>query len=148
MLVDDYYLHVSGLPGGAYVKQADQRGRDALRELVRPGNGDLHITIATDGAVISGQTVDADQKPVNDAIVILTSEDRRTVLTRQSDQNGQFGFASGVAPGKYQLMALAGLSEGEEYDPGTITNNLTGATELELSPGATKNLNLTVRRAQ
>ncbi len=148
VLVDDYHLLVSGLPEGTYVKQADQRGRDVLRELVHPGNGDVHIAIAPDGAIISGQTVDADQKAVNDVTVILASEDHQPVQARQSDQNGHFRFASGVAPGKYRLAALAGLSEGEAYDPAIITNNLTGAIELELSPGATKNLNLMVRSAQ
>lgn len=148
VLPDDYRLRVSGLPSGYYVHDADQQGRDALRETVRPGRGDLHITLAPDGAIISGQTVDSDHQPVADAIVILANDEGRPLLTRQSDQNGQFQFISGIAPGKYRLLALVGLFEGEEQDAGVIGRNLSSAVKLDLASGAKQNLELIVRRMQ
>lgn len=148
VLVDDYRLRVTGLPNGHYIREATQNGRDALRESVSPGRGDIRIVIAPDGPTVGGQTVDAENQPVSDAIVILMSDDQKFAVTQQSDQKGQFQFSSGVAPGKYRLLALTGVFEGEEQSPDVVGANLRYAADLDLSPQTTKTINILVHRVR
>ena len=142
--VDNDLLHVTGLPAGYYVREALQEGRDVFRDTVNPAHGDLHVTIAPDGVVVTGQTVNSDNQPVNDAMVVLVGADDQ-LFTRQSDQNGKFSFDSGIAPGKYRLISLTGLYEGEERDPVVIGSNLSHAVELDLSPHASVSKSIVTR---
>lgn len=143
VFLDDYTPRVTGLPDGFYVRSASQGGHDALSDAVRPGRGDLNLVLGSDGPVVSGQTLDGENRPVPDAAVVLMSEGGR-ISVRHSDQNGQYRFSSAISPGNYRLVALGGLYEGEEQDLDVVGANLATAAELNLSPRAVKTIPLTV----
>jgi protocatechuate 3,4-dioxygenase beta subunit len=149
LLVHDYILHLTGLPNGFYIKEASQQGHDALHDLVWPGRGDVRIVLGADGVTITGNTVDKDNQPVPDAIVILASKDGPPVLiSQQSDQDGRFQFISGLPPGDYKLAALTGLVEGEAQDPEFAQANLSGATDVTFASKGSQSVTLTVRKVR
>jgi Carboxypeptidase regulatory-like domain len=149
LLVHDYILHLTGLPKGFYIKEASQQGHDALHDLVWPGRGDVRIVLGADGVSINGSTVDKDNQPVHDAIVILVSKDGPPILiSQQSDQDGRFQFTSGLPPGDYKLAALSGLVEGEAQDPEFVQANLSDATEVTLATKGSQSVTLTVRKVR
>lgn len=147
LLVHDYILHLTGLPRGFYVKEASQQGHDALHDLVWPGRGEVRIVLGADGISINGSTVDKDNQPVHDAIVILVSKDGPPILiSQQSDQDGRFQFSSGLPPGDYRLAALSGLVDGEAQDPEFVQANLMDATDVTLASKGSQSVTLTVRK--
>ena len=147
LLVHDYILHLSGLPKGYYLKEASQQGHDVLHDLVWPGRGELRVVLGADGPMISGNTVDKDNQPVHDAIVILASKDGPPVLlSQQADQDGRFQFNSGLPPGDYKLAALTGLVDGEAQDPEFVKTNFSDATELTLASKGSQSVSLTVHK--
>ena len=135
VFVDNYRLGVSGAPRGYYIREVIQNGRDITHESVNPASGDLTIVFDTDGVIIDGQTVGSDNRPVSGATVILIGPDGRTV-TSQSDQYGHFSFEADLPPGKYKLLALSGLSNGQGQDPTIIARNTGDALDLDLAPKA------------
>jgi hypothetical protein len=149
LLVHDYIVHLTGLPKGFYIKEASQQGHDALHDLVWPGRGDVRIVLGADGATVTGNTVDKDNQPVHDAIVILASKDGPPILiSQQSDQDGRFQFTSGLPPGDYKLAALSGLVEGEAQDPEFVQTNLSDATDVTLAAKGSQSVTLTVRKVR
>lgn len=145
---DDYGLRVDGLPRGYYVQEAVQQGRDVKLAPVRPGNGFLSISLRSDGGFIQGRTVDKDKNLVPDATVILVprnASDGSQVWVQRSNQNGEFDFASGIAPGEYRVAAFDGLYEGEDRDPEFIRTNLPSATEVSVARKGSSQLTLRVR---
>jgi hypothetical protein len=147
LLVHDYILHLSGLPKGYYIREASQQGHDVLHDLVWPGRGELRVVLGADGPSITGNTVDKDNQPVHDAIVIMASKDGPpTLVSQQSDQEGRFQFGSGLPPGDYRLAALTGLFEGEAQDPEFVRSNLSDAREVTLASKGSQSVTLTVRK--
>ncbi len=96
---------------------------------------------------MSGQTVGDDSQPVRDALVFLAPKDGERFLKRQSDQDGHFEFTSGIGPGEYRLMALAGLLDGEDEDSTVVLGRLSQATEISLDPNAKLSVVLPVHNA-
>jgi len=99
--------------------------------------------------VISGTTVDKEDQPVQDAIVVLIrkrASDEHAISTQQSDQSGAFKFG-GVAPGDYQLLALTDLFEGEAEDPAFVAAQMSAAVELSADPRSSHAVTLKVRSA-
>lgn len=145
---DDYNLAVGGLPAGFYLRAASQEGRDVLHSPVRAGAGDLAITVGTNGAQLSGRTVDRDGAPVAGAGVALIEEQSGRMQLTQSDVDGRYQFRSGVAPGRYVLIALQGLMAGEESDEEIFRQQRSRGTSLRLSPGESRQTDLAVHTFQ
>ncbi len=137
LFVRQYSLDVQNLPKGYYVKYATIRGREALAEPFRAGDGDLDIGLAKDGGSVTGLVVDSDDHPVTDCPVVLTPDPLPATLTRTqvdvaySDQNGQFKFNS-VRPGKHLLYAVSGLEFGYEQNPEFLHSHSQNAQELKV----------------
>lgn len=149
VLLDEYWLRVTGLPAGYYVKQATVNGRDALRDPLHTGQGDLAIILASDGPTLSGTVNTADNQPVANAVLLLAVFPLPDTLgwgdirTAFADQNGFFSFPSGP-PGAYRLLAFPPLPDGAASDPKLVRANLSKATELNLAPKEKKTLTVTV----
>lgn len=134
VLPDEHRFQVLGLPPGYYTKKASLRGQDLLRDSWRPDRGEMEIVLSSDGSAVSGRVVDKDHKPVRDAQVILATNDSSRVIVKQADQDGQFQFASGLPPGDYRIVAVAGLVGGEAENPDIANKYLSKAIEVSLSP--------------
>jgi protocatechuate 3,4-dioxygenase beta subunit len=148
-LYDDYWLEVFSLPAGYYVKEATQNGKEALRDPVRAGEGDLNIVLGSDGPSLSGQVVDRENRPVPNAAVVLSVAPLPQAMSpgqmwsTVTDQNGQFTL-NNMAPGEYRLMAFADLPDSEVSSPDFVRANLAKATEVTLAPHERKSQSVTV----
>jgi hypothetical protein len=140
----EHWLEVFGLPPGDYVKKKTCGRYDLLREPWRPGCGEVRVLIGIDAATVSGQAVNEEGQPVNDADVILVSKDSPDrIEVRAVSIGGSFQFPS-IVPGEYRILAVAGIPGGQAHDPDVLSNYLSRATDLTLASKAQQSLTLTV----
>jgi hypothetical protein len=121
LFLDEYWVRLFGLPPGHYVKEARCGSRNPKLEPVRSDCGELQFILGPDGAEVSGQALDSENRPVTGATVVLAPAVLPEtglpglIRTQETDQNGEFNI-SGVAPGDYRVLAFTGLVPGEgEY---------------------------------
>ena len=145
VFMDDYAVRVAGLPADYYVIRAAQQGRSVSDGGLRPGNGDLEITLGADGPVVSGRVLAADDSAIPDASVFLIPKGSGKPLLRQSDQTGTYQFAAGVQPGEYRLVAASDLLEWQRQDTATVTRLATNGTELTLGPRESRAIDLRIQ---
>jgi hypothetical protein len=110
---DKYYVAVSGLPDGMYVKRVNAGGSNVLESGLDLSQAEsapaLEITVSSKAAAIEG-VVRNEDKPFAGASVMLLPEPLRPERLRwlqkiaTSDQSGRFTM-NGVAPGDYRLYA-------------------------------------------
>lgn len=146
--VDDYGLRVDGLSEGYYVISASQEGRSVIDGGLRPGNGDLQITLGVDGGAVRGRVLAENAEVVPDATVFLIPKGGGTPMVAQSDQNGAYQFASGVPVGEYRLVALSGLYEQERRDPDAVAKFSSKGIDVSFGSQASRNIDLKVQSAR
>lgn len=126
-------LRVFGLPRGYYVREARCGRYDLAHDLWQPGCGDINLVLSADGASLYGRAVDDNGQPVDHVQVILVPKDNPAEIAAQLvNQEGDFEFAS-LAPGKYDLIALADIPEGQEENPEFLRSYSSYATQLNLA---------------
>lgn len=120
----EYHLDLPNLPACCYLKAAELRGQDVLRDGLRVEAGEsvggLELVVATDAPNIVGVVLDAEEKPVPGALVMIEPDMTATRPGRKgtmdsTDQAGGFVLA-GVPPGDYRIYAWAD-SAGTEWLP-------------------------------
>lgn len=123
-------------PEESYLKSAVVNGRDALDTpfdfgLAGESFRDVQVVVGNDGAVVSGQVVDARKIPVEHYVVRVFSTDSakwysgsQRLTFAQPRTNGQFRI-TGVPPGDYWIVATEGSD-----DPSTASD-APEPTELE-----------------
>jgi protocatechuate 3,4-dioxygenase beta subunit len=138
LFLDEYWVRLFGLPTGHYLKEARCGNQNPRVEPIRSDCGELQFVLASDAATVSGQAVDADNKPVIGATVVLAPASLPEIglpgliRTQETDQNGEFNL-TGVAPGEYRLLAFTGLLPGEGEYPKFLRNHWTKAIELNVA---------------
>jgi len=118
-----YDLRLVNVPAGAYVKSVLWNGREKLGESLDFSagvSGDLQVILGTDGATFDAK-VTRDDKPVDDATVVLLPEDARhrngqTTRSASTDGAGHVAFKD-VRPGNYLAFAWEKVEEGDWFDP-------------------------------
>ncbi|MGA3015747.1 MAG: carboxypeptidase-like regulatory domain-containing protein [Bryobacteraceae bacterium] len=145
VFMDDYVVRVAGLPAGYYVIRADQQGRIVSDGGLRPGSGDLQITLGADGPAVSGRVLATDDSAIPDATVLLVPKGSGKPLVGQSDQTGTYRFTSGVQPGEYRLVAASDLMEWQRQDAATVTRLAANGVDLSLGPKESRTLDLKVQ---
>ena len=146
----DYRLVVSGLPPAYYVKQVSLNGYDVSRGLLSLGAAmapdRLTLTVSPLAASVSGIVKDDRERPVWGATVVLFDQDQAldaaTIRNQDTDQNGRFEF-TGVAPGRYRLLAFTGLAYGEGRDPRLIQTYPDKGISIEVSQRQARQVSLT-----
>jgi hypothetical protein len=99
-------------------------GRDVLAEgmtISGPGSEPLDIVLGSDGGRVDGVVLDADDKPVAGATVVLVPEAKlRSRASRfrqtETDQYGRYELKD-IPPGDYRLFAWEDVELGIWYDP-------------------------------
>jgi protocatechuate 3,4-dioxygenase beta subunit len=144
VFVTDYGVRISGLPAGYYIVDAMQQGRSVRNGGFQLGGGDLQIVLSMEGATISGRVTAPDGAPMADAAVVLSREDGDRPMVVRTDQSGAYRFLTGLAPGKYKLMASASLMEGQEEDAGALLREAAAGGRIELSARESKIIDLKI----
>lgn len=133
-----YEVSMSGVPAGAYLKSVLWNGREELGEPLDFSagvSGDLQVILGTDGGTFDVK-VSRDDKPVNDARVVLLPEDagRRSSATTRSESTNEVGHAAfkDVPPGNYLAFAWEKVEEGDWFDPVFVKAAANDATRVTI----------------
>lgn len=140
-----YWVDVTRISSGFYVSRISAGRRDAIREPIQAGDGDLNIVVRSDGPSLSG-TVTSDsggELPASVIVVLKATSSPNTTPIRSThiDQAGQFSFDN-LAPGKYELLALSDLNSEDAENPLVINQFSTKAIELDLMPHSAQRVEL------
>jgi hypothetical protein len=149
-MLDDYWVTVSRLPDGYYVKSVEAAGREIYGSGFRPEGAALTVTLGTDGPAFSGKVADREGRPQPDAAVVLLAASPETELapsqirTAMADSSGRFQF-NGVSPGDYYVAALRRVPADEVTGPRAIQFVRQSATRVSLRPGTQREATLEPR---
>jgi len=111
VLVSEYAVRVSGLPGGYYVAAATQAGRDVRQGGLRPGEGPLQVELASNGATLEGRVLGPGDEARPEVSVIVRRKGGGDERVTRSDQSGRYWFEMGLEPGEYEVGALGARDE-------------------------------------
>ncbi|HTU46624.1 MAG TPA: carboxypeptidase-like regulatory domain-containing protein [Bryobacteraceae bacterium] len=141
----EYWVDVTGISPGYYVSQISAGRRDAIRGPIRLGEGDLVITVRSDGASLSGivkpERGSEVPAPVFVVLASHSSLDLAYIHDTRIDQSGRFWF-NNVPPGKFDLVAVTGLSPEDAENPSVIGRLSSETKELDLAPRSSLNVEL------
>lgn len=142
LLADEYALEISGIPQGAYVKDATYGGRSVLHVPIEAGSAaDLRIVLARDGGRVTARVADPDGNPVADAFLAVmpagaTSEAALAdaMITGRTDAGGS--WTSGLlAPGSYLVCAGRIPYDKSPESIGQLLRARAQAQEVDVAPG-------------
>jgi protocatechuate 3,4-dioxygenase beta subunit len=152
---DRYYLNVSGLPEGAYVKSVKLANQEVADKGIDLTNfrtaAALDVVLSPNGATLEG-AVTADDKPATGSYVAVLADPLRPeqpYLNKfaTADQDGKFTIR-GLAPGSYRVYAWEEPQAELSRDPGLAKPYEQKAVKVKLEEGATERIELKVLRAE
>jgi hypothetical protein len=146
----EYYLVLSGLPAGFYLKQALLGDLDLLNGGLRFTGSEsaaLNIVISSNTGVVDGNVSDAQGQPLSGARVVLIPERNRerTELFRPgvSDPSGHFRI-TGVAPGDYKLAAWDTIEPFAFFDPDLLKQADDKGKGIRVAESSKQSVNIAV----
>ncbi len=146
---DRYYLNVTGLPEGSYVKSVRIGGQEVADKGIdlagAHGSVAMEVTVSANGASLEG-AVTIDGKPGTGAYVaVVTDPVRPETLFRNkfatADQDGRFTIR-GLAPGSYSVYAFDQPMPQLSRDPGLVRPYERDAVKVRLSESSTERVEL------
>ena len=147
-----YKLRVWGLPQDAYVKSVRLGGQEVRQSGFDVSEGQspgaFEVMIDPNGGRVTGIAT-KDGKPSSDATVVLLPEDPAATLDYSltqdatTDQYGAF-VIRGIRPGKYRVVAFEQIEEGSWNDPNVLSRIKDQGTEVEVSDGVERKVQLQV----
>lgn len=142
LVADEYALEISGIPLGAYVKDATYGGRSVLHAPLEAGSAaDLRIVLARDGGRVSARVADSDGDPVADAFLAVMPAGAMSettladsMVTGRTDGSGS--WTSGLlAPGSYLVCGGRVPWDKSPESVGQLLRLRTQAQEIDVAPG-------------
>lgn len=147
--VDSYWVNVSGNAPDAYLKSARYGSANALNTFrTSTGAGPtLELVGGAHGGHIQGVVTNSDPVPISGVWVALVPDEpnrkqKRLYQSVRSAANGKFEFR-GVAPGSYLLFSWENVLENEWFDADFIKQNQSKGTEVSVTDGESKSVDLT-----
>jgi len=146
---DKYYLNVSGLPEGAFIKSVKVANQEVLDKGLDLSNARtvamFDVLLSLKGATLEG-TVTLDDKPATGSFIAVLADPLRPeqpYLNKfaTADQDGKFTIR-GLAPGDYKVYAFAESQPELSRDPGLARPYERGATKIDVDEGATERIEL------
>lgn len=160
---DDFTFELRARPGRQLIRLANPPSGWGLRAVrvagvdvtdegieLRPNQevSGIEIELTNRLSEISGQVLDARNRPITEYSVVVFSRDpqrwgwmSRHVAMARPDQDGRF-FVRGLPAGEYQAIALDYVDGGEALDPEFLDRVRPGAVPFSLSDGQTRTLTL------
>ena len=145
---DSYYVTVTGLPDGFYVKSVSLGGQDVLApglNLSSGAAGLIDIVLAPNAGQAAGLVQNDQQQPAAGVTVVLIPQEKERkdqtqyYKTATTDAAGSFTFKN-LDPGQYRVYAWKEVESGAYMDPefvGPVENR--GET-LTIREGSQENL--------
>jgi hypothetical protein len=137
---DRYSVGVQPLPDNGYVKSVDLDGiatAEPVVDFTRVTDGSrLKITLARDGAQLSGAVLDKDGQPLGNTVaIVILAPDREHIPLNQNGmvKEGKYSL-KGIRPGKYLLFAIDAFRSGPSNDEG-LRKLAARAEEIEIKAG-------------
>ncbi|MFB3778013.1 MAG: carboxypeptidase regulatory-like domain-containing protein [Bryobacteraceae bacterium] len=146
---DRYYLNLSGLPEGAYVKSVKLAGQEVLDKGVDlsgfRGSAALEVLLSLKGATLEGTATAGDKPAVGSTIAVLPDPPRPSQpylnKTATADQDGKFTIR-GLAPGRYKVYAFEESMPELARDPSLAAPFEQKAVKVDLDAGAVERVEL------
>jgi hypothetical protein len=129
-----YRLEIASLPTGAYVKSARQGGRRVQFDGAILTEEPLEIILGRDGGTLSGAVEFREGEQQSDSMVILRSAAFAYPRSTRIDQDGRFLFEEGIAPGRYEVIAVHGLLPSDLNNITAVAAVAKGWKELDVGP--------------
>jgi len=134
------------------LRSAKWAGRDILTEgltITGAGKVTLELVLAPDGGKVDGVTLDAEDKPVAGAKIVLIAESKYQArndryFEADTDQYGHFEI-DGVAPGEYKAYAWEDVEPGIWRDPDFMKALETKGEPLTIKTGGHESVKLHAR---
>jgi hypothetical protein len=108
----------------------------------------IEIQLTRTRTVVTGLVRDSEGRPVTDTTIVLFSDDQarwgartRYIGVAHPDQTGRYTI-EGHPPGRYRVIALDDVEEGEDRDPDLLNGWRTRAATVDLGEGETRTLDL------
>jgi protocatechuate 3,4-dioxygenase beta subunit len=108
----------------------------------------IEIQLTRKRTVVTGLVRDSEGRPVTDTTIVLFSDDQarwgartRYIGVAHPDQTGRYTI-EGHPPGRYRVIALGDVEEGEDRDPDLLNGWRTRAATVDLGEGETRTLDL------
>ena len=146
---DKYYLNVSGLPEGAFIKSVKVANQEVIDKGLDLSNARtvamFDVLLSLKGATLEG-TVTLDDKPATGSFIAVLADPLRPeqpYLNKfaTADQDGKFTIR-GLAPGDYKAYAFAESQPELSRDPGLARPYERGAAKIDVDEGATERIEL------
>ncbi|MFB3829969.1 MAG: collagen binding domain-containing protein [Bryobacteraceae bacterium] len=121
---DEYYVVLSGLPDGYYVKAIAAAGQDVLLTGIDFSRGALPIDVflSPNAGQAAGVVLNQKQEPEPEATVVLVPAEKERMglaqfyRTAKSDASGRFALKN-LDPGRYNAYAWREIEPGAWLDP-------------------------------
>lgn len=134
-------------PVGTYLARVTQADRDVTRGPLNvvAGGGDVRVLLKADGATVSGSVQSS--QGATEAFVVLAPKNREAThwfqTTTSHAKDGSFQF-SGVAPGRYDLLAFSRNEDDNYLNPDYLSRFQTRAVTVEALPNGVASYRLDV----
>ncbi len=144
-----YDIYVKNLPAGAYLKAAFSGTADLLASGVSAAPGaappPVHILVSFNAASITGAVMNPDRSVAPGVNVDLIPDPPagryQDFVSTNADEYGSVRV-SGIAPGRYVVIAWAGDAPCDIYDPNEINTCRAAGSTVTLPAGAATSVSL------
>jgi hypothetical protein len=141
------------LPDTAYVADIRQAGVSVFDNGLKIGTvtpASLDVAVNTDGGRLEGTVLDAEQKPVVNAVVVLVPpvarrQNAALYKTVRSDTQGRFAFTP-VPPGTHRLFAWEAVPAGAYQNSTFLSRFEAQGTSVTVAPYSRVNVNVALIR--
>jgi len=146
----DYWLHITFLPDGRYVKSARFGAIDLLNETLHVDSrtsGRLEIVLGADVGQLAGAVVDRSNKLAAGAVIALLptgpNQQRQDLYKNAfADESGRFEIRD-IAPGDYVVFAWEAVDESVWRDPEFLRRNEGAGRRIHIGPSGRETVELT-----
>ncbi len=150
-----YDIYVKNLPNGAYLKAAHSGTADLLTAGLSAAPGaappPIQIQVSFNAATISGAAMNADRSVAPGVNVDLIPDPPagryQDFVSTNADEYGSVHL-TGIAPGRYVILAWAGDAPCDLYDPNDLNTCRAAGATVTLPAGADTSVSLLVANPQ
>ena len=154
-VVGPVVLSIGTLTGDWTLKSVELNGRDLADDPIDVRHGEtlngVPIVLTNRPTHLRGALLDDKNQPADGTVVVFPEEtsrwreDARTVRSARPDQHGEFSI-KGLPAGKYLIVALDYVPDGQWYDPEFLADLRPRAQRLSLAESESKRIDLTVQK--